>query len=361
MKLLDKFIFFNFLKIFLGTILALTILMTISMVIDNTKTFVETKQSNSQIYLYVLASLPKMISTVLTPSIMFSSCFVISQISVSKELLAMTTAGISFFRVIRLMIVFGLFLSVFSIFFNEFVVKHTNKVAQNQISLIEGGSGNFKNLVYQYHIKGLKGFYYAHYFEPKTKSIKGGFSYIEQNKEGIPLFIISGKNATYNNSTKLWTLTEVQEINFDKLANIESIKKFEKKEYSFPEANTYFEKVKKSVEEMNFLELEDEIKVRKQKGMAYFDLLVEQQAIFALPFMNLIILIIGCFAGSLSEKSAGVASLGITIGIVLVYYIIYSIFKSLGDGGQISPYIAAWFTPFLFLLVSFFFYKKTKF
>ena len=361
MWLLDKLIFFNFLKTFLGTTFTLTVLMTISMVIDSMKVFVETKQSNYEIYLYIFYSLPKLLSVVFTPSTMFSSCFVISQLNVNKELLAIITSGVSFFRTIKVIFIFNIFFCVLFIFFNEFVVKVTNKMANNQMILIKGNSGNIKNLVYQYHVKGLKGFYYIHYYDRENQMIKGGFHYIEQKKDGSPVFVVSAETAKYNKETKKWILKEVEEILFDDKIEIQSLKKFEKKKYNFPENDDYFKKIKKNVEEMNFLELEDEILLRKKKGLPYFDLIVEKQAIFAFPFMNIIVFLIGCFTGSLAEKSSGVISLGITIIVFLIYYIVYSIFKSLGDSGQISPYIAVWITPFIFLMVTLFFFKKTKF
>ena len=51
---------------------------------------------------------------------------------------------------------------------------------------------------------------------------------------------------------------------------------------------------------------------------------MERHAIFAVPLCVLIVVIIGAIAGAYTTKSAGVMSLGISVGVVFLYYIMYS-------------------------------------
>jgi lipopolysaccharide export system permease protein len=74
--------------------------------------------------------------------------------------------------------------------------------------------------------------------------------------------------------------------------------------------------------------------------------------------MSIIVVIIGAISGTFTKKSAGIASLGITIGIVLLYYILFSIGKSLAENGGIHPTIGVWFTPILFLVISLYLIRK---
>ncbi|MCC6274697.1 MAG: LptF/LptG family permease, partial [Leptospiraceae bacterium] len=134
--------------------------------------------------------------------------------------------------------------------------------------------------------------------------------------------------------------------------------KFPEKIYLFPESADYFAKPVRKIEEMNFLDLTEEIKIRKNKGIPYFDLEVERHSIFAMPLMCLIVVLIGSIAGAFTKRSAGVASLGITIGVVLLYYIFYSTGRSLGENGGIPPSVAVWSTSIFFLGVSVTLYKK---
>jgi lipopolysaccharide export system permease protein len=108
---------------------------------------------------------------------------------------------------------------------------------------------------------------------------------------------------------------------------------------------------------MNLFELSAEIEVRKNKGVPFSDL-EERHAIFAVPIMCLIVVIIGAIAGAYTTKSAGVMSLGISVGVVFLYYIMYSTGKSLGENGGIPPWVAVWSTSIFFFGVSYFLYKK---
>jgi lipopolysaccharide export system permease protein len=86
---------------------------------------------------------------------------------------------------------------------------------------------------------------------------------------------------------------------------VQSYTRYNEKIYNFPESADYFSKPRKKVEEMNLFELSAEIEVRKNKGVPFSDLEVERHAIFAVPIMCLIVVIIGAIAGAYTTKSAG--------------------------------------------------------
>jgi lipopolysaccharide export system permease protein len=85
---------------------------------------------------------------------------------------------------------------------------------------------------------------------------------------------------------------------------------------------------------------------------------VERQSIFADPMMSFIVVVIGAIAGTFTKRSAGISSLAITIGIVIVYYVLFSACKSLGENGGLPAPIAIWLTPTLFGFICLYMYKK---
>ena len=357
-KLLDRYVFFEFLRIFLGTLVMLIGILLISLLMDNMKNFVNSEAGQSHSVLFVLYNIPQLTVTVSSPALMFAVCFVIGQFSVNKELVSMMSAGLSFYRIITPLVMFGFVIWFLALIISETIVRPFNSAAENEMSYILKGMGVVKDLVYQYHIKGKSGFYYIYLYDEKDKKIKGGFNYIHMKKNGLPDFTVSGNNATYNEQDKSWLIEQVEEIRFDEELKIAEYNKYFEKKYSFNESVEYFLKPSKNVNEMNFFELGDEIGTRMSKGIPYYDLLVERHSIVAMPIMNIIVVIIGAIAGSFTKRSAGVASLGITIVIVLLYYIIFSAGKSLGETGVIPAGLAVWFTPGLFLGVTFWLYKR---
>lgn len=357
-RLLDRYLFSEFIKTFLGTLLMLTGILMISLIMDNMKSFLASKESVYHVYLFIAYNIPRMAIMVIPPGLMFSVCFVVGQFNANKELVSMMAAGVSFYRTVTPLVLFGIFMWLFVLFANETIARKFNSLAAYEHSLIERGVGTKKDLVYQLHIKGKEGFYYVYWYDPPTKTVKGGFNYIKINDQNLADYVISAQTARFNPDKKNWTLLKVEEIYFDKQLNVQSFQNWEKKDYTFPETAEYFAKPRKSIDEMNFIELTDEITIRKNKGMPVSDLEVERHSIFAVPLMSLIVVIIGAIAGSFTRKSAGVASLGVTIIVVLLYYIMYSTGRSLGEKGGIPPGFAVWSTPVFFLFISYGLYKK---
>ena len=357
-RILDRYIFSEFLKTFLGTVIMLTGILMISLVMDNLKNFMASKEASYHIYLFIIYSIPKMTIAVVPPALMFSVCFVVGQFSVNKELVSAMAAGVSFYRFISTIIFFGIFMWLFVFITSEFVVRPFNSFAQSENSLIQKGVGTKSDLVYQLHIKGKEGFYYVYWYDEKTKTVKGGFSYIKIKGDGLAEYIVSAQTARYNEKEKNWMLEKIEEINFSDTMEIESYNRITEKKYDFPEVADYFAKPIKKIEEMNFFDISEEIRIRRGKGMSYHDLEVERHSIFAMPLMCVIVVLIGAIAGAFTKRSAGVASLGITIGVVLIYYIMYSTGRSLGENGGVPPAAAVWSTSVFFLGISFWLYKK---
>jgi lipopolysaccharide export system permease protein len=357
-RLIDKYIFSEFFKTFLGTLILLTGIMIISQVMDNLRNFINSKQPPYHIVLFLVFNSPKMIVAVIPPALMFSVCFVVGQFNVNKELVSIMAAGTSFYRATMTIFLTGFIMSIMVFFLGEFIVRPANTLANEELSIIMKGIGTKKDLVYQLNTKGKEGFYYIYWYDNEKRMIRGGFNYIKISSQNFPELILSAQNATYSDATNLWTLEKVEEIKLDSNLMITSFNIYPESTYQLPEKPEYFRKAPKSIDQMNFLELSDEIVERKAKAKGYYDLEVERQTIFAIPIMSMIVVIIGAISGTFTKKSAGIASLGITIGIVLVYYILFSIGKSLGENGGIHPAIGVWSTPTLFIGISIYLVKK---
>ena len=88
----------------------------------------------------------------------------------------------------------------------------------------------------------------------------------------------------------------------------------------------------------------DEKEIRKLK--------VRIQEKIALPFVCLVFALIGTAIGAKPQNSGKATSFGICIGLIFSYYLMTFIFSSLGIGGIISPFMAAWLPNFIGLGLS---------
>ncbi|MCZ8155003.1 MAG: LptF/LptG family permease [Leptospira sp.] len=357
-RILDRYLFFDFLKNFLGTLILLTSMIVIYEFTNNMKYLVASKVDPTHVYLYILYSVPGMLVQVVSPALMFSVCFVVGQYSVNKELVAIMVAGVSFLRIITPILFFGFCVWIFMSFFSQFVVIPASKQAQIEYSYMIKGANKLVDFVYQLHIKGKNGFYYVYWIDEKESTVKGGFNYIDISEEGLPNYVVSSQKAKFTPDPHHWTLYDAEEIRFSKELEILSRTKYPEKEYPFPEDIQYFSKPTRNPEQMNFFELADEIETRIIKGIPYRDVIVQRHVTFAMPVMSFVVVALGALAGAITKRSAGVASLGLTIAVVLLYYILFSTMKTLAENGGMPIWFGIWFTPVLFISAAYIFYKR---
>ncbi|PJZ71384.1 LPS ABC transporter permease LptG [Leptospira perolatii] len=360
-RILDKYVFSEFFKTFLGTCLMITALIFLTTVNDNLKNISSTKAPKFHVWLYLLYSLPDIITTYsINMSLLFAVSFTIGQFSANKELVAMMSAGVSFHRIVAPIVFFG-----FSLWFIVFVVTQVlvrpfNKLAREEHKMITAGTGTLSNMVYQFHFKGKEGFYYIYFYDPVKDEINGGFNYVKLTPDQVPDYVVSSLKAKYDPNRDIWKLTKVEETKFNSDLEVESFTTYPEKEYYFPEKPDYFKIPKGSVKEMNLFELAEEKENRLKKGLAYGDVEVERHSLFANPFLAVIVTLVGCVAGYFTKRVAGVASLGVTLIVILVYFVMSSAFVSIGENGVVPAWLAVWVTPGIFMSVLYGIYRRMR-
>lgn len=357
-RIIDRYLFFDFLKNFLGTLIMLTAMIVIYKFTDSMKYLVSSKVSQSHVYLHILYSVPAMIDQVVPPALMFSVCFIIGQFSVNKELVAIMVAGVSFLRIITPILFFGFVVWILMTIFGQLVVIPSNRLAQIEYSIMAKGSNRLIDFVYQFHVKGKNGFYYVYWIDEKESMVKGGFNYIEISPEGLPLYTVSSQKAKFIPKPHSWILYDVEEVTFNEDLEVLSRTRIPEKTYFFKEDISYFSRPTRNPEEMNFFELADEIESRIIKGIPYRDVIVHRHTAFALPLMSFVVVAIGALAGAITKRSAGVASLGLTIAVVLLYYILNSTAKTLAENGGLPIWFGIWLTPVVFIVAAYFLYRR---
>ena len=109
------------------------------------------------------------------------------------------------------------------------------------------------------------------------------------------------------------------------------------------------QRVVKKSEEMDFMELLDYIRDVEAEGYDANPYRVDLYGKFALPLSCLIVCLIGVGIAVRKISKHGL-SVNIALGMVVVflYWISYSFCVSLGYGGVLPPFIAAWVSNFIF-------------
>jgi lipopolysaccharide export system permease protein len=119
MDILNKHIVSSILKTFIATIM-LCILLVLSVdLFTNLDSYVQNDIALLDILKVTLLYTPEAAMLVLPPSILFSVTFYLSQLFANNEMIALLSAGISYKKVIKPIIVMGIFLVIFFFFISD--------------------------------------------------------------------------------------------------------------------------------------------------------------------------------------------------------------------------------------------------
>ena len=89
------------------------------------------------------------------------------------------------------------------------------------------------------------------------------------------------------------------------------------------------------------------------------DTLIELNRRFSLPFACFVFAFVGVPLGIQNQRSGKGAGFSLSIGVILVYYVVLSAGKTLGERGIVHPAIAVWSPDFAFLLLGAYLFAKT--
>lgn len=98
-------------------------------------------------------------------------------------------------------------------------------------------------------------------------------------------------------------------------------------------------------ESMTYQQLKLKIDVMRERGVRSTEILRDETELYtkiALPFSSVVFALIGLPLGIQNNRSGGSMGFGLSILIILVYYVIMTLGRAMGEGGSLIPILAAW-------------------
>ena len=101
-------------------------------------------------------------------------------------------------------------------------------------------------------------------------------------------------------------------------------------------------KREKKIDEMTSKELKERIAFLETTGQSTIKERMDYHIKIAVPFASLIFSILGAAVGLRHHRGSSALGLGISLIIILVYYLLIAVSTGLGLSEVLPPYIAAW-------------------
>lgn len=359
MKLIDKYILRHFIQNLVFGIFCFVIIFILVDLFENLDRFIDKNLSIGMLSLYYMYFIPDILKLITPVGMLLASLFTISRFVNYSELTAMKSAGISIYRYLAPIMIFGAIITLFAVYFNGWIVPGANRMKFDFERKILG-----RNLIsdVQENI----------YIQDKiNRIIIINYYNKADNTCGNTLIKIFNKDSLYKTEKRLdilsmkwseekndWTIKDgflrtfsvpdIENLVILKDTLLSSIEGFDKINLN-PE-----QIIKKTLrpEELNLTEFREFIDNLEINGQDAAKEKVDYYSAISFPFANLITILFGVSITSNRRKGGAALHFGISLIVSFIYLGFVKISQVFGYNGDVNPIITAWSANIIFLSVS---------
>ena len=374
--LIDKWLIAQLVPPLIFSISAFTVVsLSIGVMFDLIRKIVEFGFPFSLALKILILKLPGFLVLSFPMSVLLSTLLTYGKLSSNSELLALRSLGIKTSRFIVPALIVSIIMTGLTFFFNNSLVPYSNKLAEISIrdglgksTTIETGNDVF-----------FPG--YGSLIDPKTNkpSEKNTyltqifFSRVVQNKimKNVTLLdfsrigskqVLSAESASFDNDNLRWIFKNGKIVYFSSDAQT-SIVNFSTYFYPLGDGPLKVSEIQKDANDMTVAEAiaakniyENSGNIKEARKMK-----VRIQEKFTLPCACLVFGLIGSSLGSKSNlRSSRSQGFGLSVILILIYYIMSFLFSSLGVKGLLTPIFAAWLPVFISLGGGIYFLRRSS-
>ena len=321
-------------------------------------------------------SLPSFLVLSFPMAVLLSTLLAYGKLSANSELLALRSIGIKTSRIIAPAIAVSIFMTGLTFYFNDNLVPASNKLAESTLRAgigssfsSEKGRDNIMFSRYGSRIESatnkptktntyLTHIFYASLFE---NNIMQGVTVLDFSRQDIQQ-ILKAKSAIFDKKNSSWIFSDGSIVSIDQGGQTTNIQ-FEKYRYPFVEGPLDLARVPKDATEMSLKQALEAEQIYKETGnlKEIRRIQVRIQEKFTLPCACLVFGLIGSSLGSKSNlRSSKSQGFGLSVILILIYYVMSFVFSSFGVKGLLSPIIATWLPVLISLSGGIYFLRKSS-
>lgn len=354
MRALDRFILGEIRgTFFFGLIAFTTILVAGGLLFQMADLIIQKGVSIGVVIRLFLYYMPRLVVFTIPMSCLLAALLGFGKLSANSELVALKSAGLSFQRIVRPVVIAAFFVSICAFFINESLVPMSERAAANvmryevlresapiftqKVFLKEESDGEVKRVIY------------IDRMDNSTKDMMNVT--VEEFEEGRLARIILARRGKWIDGS--WWLGDgaVYEIN-EKTKEVGLLFKFDRQALTLNLGKDEIPENSSSPDEMTIPELLSAVRIKEKLGADAGELWMALQLRIAVPWACLIFAMLGAALGSKPQRSSSSVGFGYSVIIIFVYYVIMSFSRALGESGTLPPLAAAWTANAVFLVIS---------
>ena len=352
--ILDRYLAKQFFPVFFIAVSMFMLLLSMIDLFTNLTRYLNYDVAPRDIVRVSLYYLPKSFSYALPISLLFASAYTLGDLYSRNELTSVFASGIPFARFSMSLLVIGLSASLFSFFFDDFVVIPTLKM-KNDLSrtlLHEQRPEDRSDIV----IKARNGqlIYAVDYFD-NAAQVLNGISIIQQDDKGRFISLVRAPRASWAGDH--WEL--VNAVIYEWKDGILRYRNLENTT-EYREAPDTFRRNMVNVEELHFRDAGLLVKDLKAAGLPFVNALADYHHRFSFASVSFVVIILSISMGGRFRKNILLMSLLSSLVAAVIFYVMEMISMMMAQLGYIPAPTGAWFPVVTFIVAGLLLLRTAK-
>jgi lipopolysaccharide export system permease protein len=338
--LLPRYLLREFVRLFGMCMLGFILVYVLVDFFDRFGTYLKYRPPIRLILSYFLFKIPLILTQLVPVATLGGVLLGLGLMARHNELTAMRASGVSTLQIARPLLVAAAALSIAIFVWNESIVPYCSERFRH-IENVEIRDKPQKVMLDDQGIwfHGKTGIYAIEQFDARKQTILGLTIY--DFNPGFELQrLVQIPSARWVDGH--WALETPIERRFDAAGNVET-RALQPTEFVLPETPQDLQVMQKEPDELNFAKLRRHIRELSRKGIDAREYLVDLHLKLAVPLVPLVMVLIAVPLGTRNPRRHTLAtSMGIGLTVGFSYWVLLALAVSLGHGGAIPPFVAAW-------------------
>ncbi|MFV1987448.1 MAG: LptF/LptG family permease [Gemmatimonadota bacterium] len=357
MRLLDRYIGAQFLKIFVIFVLGVPFLFIVIDLTDNLDVFIDQGATRAQLLMHYIYQFPYQSLLAFPIAALLASVFTISSMTKRFETVAINAGGVSFYRMTAPLLLLALLLSGVALALTE-LVPVTNRLS---VEALEREERRSRSIRMSFVFRADQGLVYK---IRRLDTSVDRIDNIQVEREGtgpeFPTMHIAANTAHWDSISNRWVmlygwLRRFPTHDSERAYEFESL---HLRDFDEPPAELRAEP--KEPDEMRFAELGQFIEAIERSGGRPRSLRTARAQRIAFPFACLVIVLFGMPLAHSNRRGGAPQSIGIALATTVIFLIFVRIAEALGAGGAMDPTLAAWLPNGVFLAAGLGLFTKVR-
>ncbi|MCX5696279.1 MAG: LptF/LptG family permease [Candidatus Omnitrophica bacterium] len=346
MRILDRYILKSVVSIFVSCIFVFLFMYVVIDVLSHLDDILRQQTHYTLLIKYYLTYLPIMFVQVAPFACLLSTLYTFSKLNHNNEIIAMRASGLSIFYIAKTVILFGIMISLLVFWINDrFAPQAMLETKRIQAKMAEGKIGKKEKTesLINLSMYGSKNrLFFVNKFYPSTKTMDGIIILEQDEEQNLTRKVVANKGV-YEDG--LWKFYQSITYNFDRNGQIiEEPQYLDEEIMTIPETPNDFLAQRQRPEYMTINQLDNYIWKLSRSGATTVirNLKIDLYQKFTAPFASLVIILLGIpFSLMIQKRATGISSIGISIIVGFLYYIVDAVCIAIGRGGVLPPFLAA--------------------